>query len=62
MDQEFENRVKILKYMISKDIRDYRDVTMLIQSYFTNPDAVLDEIENDSSESEELVKEQEMIA
>ena len=62
LDLEFENRIKILKYMISKDIRNYRDVTMLIQSYFTNPDAILDEIENDGSESEELDKEQKIIA
>ncbi|MDY6964433.1 MAG: type II/IV secretion system ATPase subunit [Halobacteriota archaeon] len=45
LDMELLNRHKILEYMVEREIRNYKDFSSVVQSYFTNPDAVLEEIE-----------------
>jgi len=37
--QEFERRVDIIKYMVMKDMSDYRDIWDLIRGYYKNPDS-----------------------
>lgn len=41
MDEELENRRKVLEYLVEKDIRYYRDIARIIQMYYQNPDRVL---------------------
>ena len=61
LDLELENRKKILEYMVLKDIRNYKEVTKLIQSYFTSPEEVLNKIEMDILESDKKEMEIEVI-
>jgi flagellar protein FlaI len=37
--QEFERRVDIVKYMVSKDLSDHRDIWGLIRAYYKDPKA-----------------------
>jgi flagellar protein FlaI len=39
--QELTNRKKVLEWMFEEGIFDYRDVAKVINSYYTNPEAVL---------------------
>ena len=45
LKNEFENRKKILKWMIEKNIRDYKEVGKIVSEYLKNPKNVLDRIE-----------------
>ncbi len=54
LQQEIENRSKVLGYMLSKNIRDYVQVSLLVKTYSTSPDIVMDSIEHDTME--ELLK------
>jgi flagellar protein FlaI len=42
LKNELENRGAVLQYMVDKDINDYRDVSMIIQMYFSDPVAVIE--------------------
>lgn len=48
LQQEFENRSKILEYMVKKNIRDYVQMSTLVKTYSTSPDIVMDSIEHDT--------------
>lgn len=61
LELEVENRKRILEYLVLNDIRNYRDFSEIVQWYFTDPDKVLEEIENDSLEDKKK-KEVRMIA
>ena len=45
LKNEFENRKKILKWMIEKNIRDYKEVGKIVSEYLKNPKSVLDRID-----------------
>lgn len=45
---EFKNRQKILAYMAETQIRDYVSVSLIVHMYTTNPQLVLEAIENDT--------------
>ncbi|MDY6930455.1 MAG: ATPase, T2SS/T4P/T4SS family [Halobacteriota archaeon] len=45
LNNELKNREKVLRYMIDKDLKDYRKVAPVIQKYFMNPKKLLEEIE-----------------
>jgi len=40
--QEFERRVDIVKYMVSKDLSDHRDIWDLIRAYYRDPKGTAD--------------------
>jgi flagellar protein FlaI len=45
---EMDNRRKILDYMYQKNIRNYVQVSIVVQAYQTHPKMVLEAIENDT--------------
>jgi flagellar protein FlaI len=45
--QDIANRIKILEYLQSRNIRDYRKVTIAINAYYVMPARVLEMIESD---------------
>jgi flagellar protein FlaI len=45
--QEFERRVDIVKYMVIKDMSDFRDIWDLIRSYYKDPKATADRARKD---------------
>ncbi|MBP2031151.1 flagellar protein FlaI [Methanohalophilus levihalophilus] len=50
LQKEFEERSRILEYMIEKNIRDYVKMSVLVKTYSTSPDIVMDSIENETLE------------
>ncbi len=40
--EEHQKRISILKWMMEKDIRDYRDVAEIIGKYYRNPDSLME--------------------
>jgi flagellar protein FlaI len=50
LKQELANRIKVLSYLHSKGIRDYRKVTIAINAYYVMPAQVLEMIEKDEFE------------
>jgi flagellar protein FlaI len=44
-EKELQNRTKILKWMIKKNIRNYKDVSSIIRSYLENPSKILAQAE-----------------
>lgn len=48
---EMENRRKILAYMYEKSIRNYVQVSIVVQAYQTHPKMVMEAIDNDTLES-----------
>jgi flagellar protein FlaI len=47
---EIENRKKILDYMRVNNMRDYISVSLVVHAYSTNPEVVLESIENNNLE------------
>lgn len=45
---ELNNRQKILDYMVKNNMRDYVNVSLIVQVYATNPEMVIDAIENET--------------
>ena len=43
-EEEMKRRAKIIEWMISKGIRDYRDVSNLIFTYYNRPEKVLEKV------------------
>ncbi|NIP31088.1 MAG: secretion system protein E [Candidatus Dadabacteria bacterium] len=41
LEKELDNRKLILKWMIQKEIRDYKDVGQIVSNYIKNPDELL---------------------
>jgi flagellar protein FlaI len=46
-EEELRNRAKVLKWMVRKNIRNYKDVSNIIRSYVENPARVLMEASSD---------------
>jgi len=45
--KEFENRKRVLSWMVKRNIRSYREVSKIISKYCKNPTSVLKQIEED---------------
>ncbi len=41
MEEEFQRRVDIINYLVEKDIRDYREISQVIVSYYQYPDETI---------------------
>ncbi|APH39072.1 type II/IV secretion system ATPase subunit [Methanohalophilus halophilus] len=48
LQEETHNRHMILEYLLDHDIRDYISISLLVKTYATSPEIVLDAIENDT--------------
>ena len=46
--QEIRNRMRVLRYAQEQKITDYQTFTALINEYYTDPDAVLDRVEDET--------------
>ena len=46
-EQELKNRAKIIKWMVKKNIRNYKDVSSVIRTYLENPNRILSEASKD---------------
>jgi flagellar protein FlaI len=40
-NKEIQRRMKLIDWMAMRNIRNYKDVSSMIRSYYQNPDAVL---------------------
>ncbi len=49
LNKELENREVVLKYLVDNDINDYRDVSLIIRMYATDPATVLSSIKEGKS-------------
>lgn len=49
LNKELENREAVLQYMVDNDINDYRDVSLIIRMYATDPATVLSSIKEGKS-------------
>ena len=45
--KEIESRVKVLKWMVKKNITDYRKIASIISMFYLSPDFLLGRIEGD---------------
>jgi len=45
LNHEIESRKQVITYLLKKGIRDYRQITALINAYYRNPKSVLEQIE-----------------
>ncbi|MDD2439410.1 MAG: type II/IV secretion system ATPase subunit [Methanosarcinaceae archaeon] len=48
--EEFQNRERILAYMAEKELRDYVSLSLIVQLYSTNPELIMESIENGTLE------------
>ncbi len=44
IDQEFENRVEVVKYMVEEDMVHYKDISKIVTSYYKEPEETLAKI------------------
>jgi len=44
IDQEFENRVEVVEYMVEKDMVHYKDISKIVTSYYKEPEETLAKI------------------
>ena len=47
MDSEIRRRVDIIKYVVEKDITDYRDISAIIVGYYKEPDETIQKIRDE---------------
>jgi flagellar protein FlaI len=45
--EELQRRARVIKWMVKKNLRNYRDVSNIIRSYLENPNRVLQEVAKD---------------
>lgn len=50
LKSELSTRAKILKWLKDKDIKNYKDVGRIITTYYSNPQYILDMIQNDEAD------------
>lgn len=50
LDEELDNRKTVLKWMIKKNLRDYRDVGRIVAEYERHPDKIIDKANEELSE------------
>ncbi|MEF8833041.1 MAG: type II/IV secretion system ATPase subunit, partial [Candidatus Thermoplasmatota archaeon] len=44
MQEEFENRVEVVEYMVEKDMTHYKDISKIVTSYYKEPEETLAKI------------------
>ncbi|MBS3781135.1 MAG: type II/IV secretion system ATPase subunit [Candidatus Thermoplasmatota archaeon] len=44
MDEEFENRVEVVEYMVEEDMVHYKDISKIVTSYYKEPEETLAKI------------------
>jgi len=44
MDEEFENRVEVVEYMVEEDMVHYKDISKIVNSYYKEPEETLAKI------------------
>ncbi len=44
MDEEFENRVEIIKFLVEEDMTHYKDISRIVTSYYKKPEETLTKI------------------
>ncbi len=52
LKEELDRRAKLLEYMLNRDMWDYKEISMLMQRYFLNPDLVIGLIEEETENGE----------
>ena len=45
INEELEDKTRILAWMVDRDIRKFSDVTEIIRNYYNDPDEVLKQVE-----------------
>ena len=45
INEELEDKTRILQWMVDQDIRKFSDVTEIIRNYYNDPDEVLKQVE-----------------
>ncbi|MDP8012036.1 MAG: type II/IV secretion system ATPase subunit [Thermoplasmata archaeon] len=53
MDQEFERRINVIKYLDKKNITDFRDIWKIITDYYRDPKETMERIMKDLSQENE---------
>ncbi|MGM0404963.1 MAG: type II/IV secretion system ATPase subunit [Thermoplasmatota archaeon] len=48
MNEEFNNRVEVIEYMLDKDMVDYREISKIVTSYYKEPEETLARLRGDS--------------
>jgi flagellar protein FlaI len=51
MENEIEDRERVLRYMVNNEIRDYRDIGSVTNDYYVNKEDVMESIENGNLEA-----------
>ncbi len=44
MDEEFQRRVDMLRYLVEKDIMDYRDISKVVVGYYQYPEETVSRV------------------
>ncbi len=53
MDEEFENRTEIIKYLVEENLSHYKDISKVITSYYKEPEETLARIREKRGEGDE---------
>ena len=48
MSAEISNRAKVLDYLMSKNLRDYKSVSVVVHAYYMMPDKVIEMVDKDA--------------
>ena len=54
LERELKTREKILQYMLDNNIRDFKEVARIIQTYQINPEKVMEVVESSETGAEQL--------
>lgn len=49
MKQEIDNRVELIKYLIKRNVRNYKDVGRLVAGYYKDPKAIMEKVRKDEA-------------
>lgn len=49
MKEEIENRVELIKYLIKRNVRNYKDVGRLVAGYYKDPKAIMEKVRKDEA-------------
>ena len=54
LNEEFNNRVEVIKWMVKNKIQHYVDVGNVIAAYYKDPDKVLERVREDANKISEI--------
>ncbi len=57
MSDELAKRAKVLEYLMTKNLRDYKSVSVVVHAYYMMPDQVIEMVEKDALKDLLVVKE-----